>query len=377
MSFSYPVQSNSTDCRLDTCSNGGLCNAIDGWCDCPLNYDPLVACATPFHHAVGLGPKVAVLCLGFVFYLAMMLLFVSEIIHVVHHRAKRTWHNPSTWALLMSIAFLCLRLVAIALNSVDFTREDASYGVAALLVNTVAISVWGCVFVLCATAWLGILQRVQNLGDLSPAFWRCRMANLILMGVGIPCGVLCAVLNGVGIGPPGLLGLVSQLFAAIGVVIPTLITIGCLIAVRGFIEQVRRRLAMEEGPHHQAKRDLHVFRVLLAKTRLVVALVVLIVVIFIWVFGIAATIDGALPGVVLLKLFAQVVTDALVVPIFWLFAQKYFVGPRVSWSERCGSPAVFFPYLCCRSTVDNDETPASTASTTPITSTASNLPSET
>lgn len=362
-SFSYPPHDNSTDCRLpwNACANAGVCSDRDGWCDCTANYDPLMACATPYHHALEFGSKMTVVIVGVILYAAMSLLFVTELVHVtVLHRTARTWRNPSTWALCLSCMFLALRLVALALNAADFTRADTTLGVIALLINTVGISTFGCVSVLCFIGWLGILQRTRNLGTLSPGFQRCRIASTVLMCLGVPTGILFAVLGGLGVGPPGLFALASQMCAAIGVGVPTVIAIGCLIAVTPFLRQVSDNLKGTDKTTTttSVKRDHYVFSILMAKTKLMIALVLLMVITFAWVFGIAFSLDGGLPAVVLLKLYAQVVTDTMIVPVFWLFAQKHFAGPR---RRRHGMASYFL--VCLKPEDPTSETPMTTATT--------------
>lgn len=322
MSFNRPLITNSTDCRINiTCNNNGICQE-NGWCLCDLGYNTLNLCELPFFTEITKATQYGLITLAFISYTLLWGLFIIELIHhIVAHGIKGAlYKNFTGWVCLTSIIFIFLRVCGFVMLAIDFSMVTANLQSSIWIINTIGLSILGCVFVLCTTLWLNLIQHAKNIGTTSRFFKICKLINLILMGVGIPLGILCSILSAVGF-MSVIMATIAQLFATIAVLVPLLIIIVCLIRSRKYLQEQEKMVKTKEINSNATK-------ILIVKTKVLIAVIVLLICVFIWTFG-TSGFDGEMPGVIMLKYYSYPVVDFIIMSIFWYFAQKYAHGPMV------------------------------------------------
>jgi hypothetical protein len=323
-----PLVTNMSDCwsalsRNDTltsaCHGHGVCQSSvePAWCACDIGFDSLTACALPFYHSIAADVRIGVFVLAVLVYVPMLLLFGLELAH--HVAARRALKKSFFPALVCgsSLIMIATRVVSYCMLASDFLSGTANLESAIWITSTVGLSFWGVACVLCSTTWLDLILRAKTLNNMPAYFRRCKKANLVLVGVFVPLGIVASVLRAANIGPSTILQALTQFCTIAGVVVPILIAIVCLCMFVPFLRQL--------GQMRENRSAL----VLRSKTLWFAAVLAAVVIIFMWVIAQAIAFDSSLPSVVMLNYYMWVATDVMVLLPFWVFAQQYAfrIGP--------------------------------------------------
>lgn len=358
-----PALTNLSNCGSNSslvrdCSGHGTCrtsNGTDGWCQCQLGYDRVVACSEPFFHSIDNSVQVGLIMLAWMAYGLMTVLFALEIIHHVCKGSLRRGRF-SAWPGIGSLLFLLSRLLSFSLLGIDFINRTGRLQSTIWIINSIGVTILGVAVVLCITEWLDLIERAKSLDQLSTSFRRCKTTSLVFLGIFTPLAIITSIISALGV-MPEFFSLISQFFSALAMIVPLIIAIVCLIIALPFVKTLR------------AKEKQKQTQIVWQKTVTLAIVILSIFVTFGWMF-VAAAFDQEVSGVVMLKYYMYVVTDMLILPVLYWFTQKYVLRPN---RPLCYNYSTFRT-LRVTNEASNTRTPSSSTagsvtSTQPVTST--------